>query len=219
MDSKAWMWRALAVALLVPAVGACSAEDNDEANIDVETEAPPAAATPMTVAINPQGGSTITGEFTAMHEAENTRVRVNLSGLMEGKDYNATIRYGDCTVAMNYLTDDDADDAPAATPGTTPAPGTETAAEHEIGDEVADIDLNVTGATATGEADIDNDDLRADEPAFVMITEDAGMTDPDVLVGCADLRGHGGMGGTMPAPGATPGAEPGHAAPADTGRR
>ena len=224
MDNKTWM-RALALALIVPAAAACSKEDNDEANIEVETEAAPPMA-PITVDIMPQGGSTIMGTITATHEGDDAKVRLTLSGLTEDKTYDAKIRYGDCAIAMNYLTDNEAPatPAPGAAPSTAPAPGTETATgEHKVGDEVADFSLNETGTTAEGDVDVDNDDLRPEEAAFVMVTEDAGVGSPDVLVGCADLRGHGGaMGGTMPAPGTTPaapGTEPGAAAPADSGRR
>jgi hypothetical protein len=205
MDSKAWVARAMALALVVPVAAACNKEDND-ANIEVQTETPPPAA-PVTVTINPQGGAMLSGDLTATHEADKTTVRLSLAGLTEDKDYEAKIRYGDCTMAANYLKDDDM----AATPGaaTTPAAGTDSGASmsaaHDPGDKVADIDLDKTGATATGTADIDNDELGAGEAAYVVITQD------DMLVGCADLSGHGDMGG-MSAPGTAPGA----AMPADS---
>ena len=99
MDSKAWMARAMALALIVPAAAACNMEDNEEANIEVETEAPatPPPA-PVTMDILPQGGSTVAGQVTAMHEGDNTKLRLNLSGLTEDKTYDAKIRYGDCTI-------------------------------------------------------------------------------------------------------------------------
>jgi hypothetical protein len=202
MDSKAWMARAMALALVAPAIGACNKEDKTEANIEVQTEPTPPPA-PITITINPQGGSMITGELTAMHEADNAKVTLNLTGLTEDKDYDATIRYGDCSIAMNYL-------KPDLMPGDK-APDAETVRNHDIGDEVKDIDLNKTGTTATGEATIDNDDLRADEPAFVMVTQDAGVGKDHILVGCADLTGHAGMsgmGGMAPPPAAAPSTTP-----------
>ena len=223
MDNKAWI-RAMALALIVPAAAACNKEDNDEATIEVETEAPAPPPAPITIDITPQGGAPVMGQLTATHEGDNTKVRLTLSGLTEDKTYDAKIRYGDCTIAMQYTNDDMKPDenAPTTAPGATATPGAPTATgEHKVGDEVADYSLNETGTAAEGEVDVDNDDLRPDEAAFVMVTEDAGVGKPDVLVGCADLRGHGGMGGTMPAPSTTPapGTEPGAAAPADSGRR
>jgi hypothetical protein len=206
MDKKAWVARAMALALVVPAIAACSKEDNDEANIEVQTEAP-APPAPMTITINPQGGATLSGDLTATHETDRTNVRVNLMGLTEGKDYEATIRYGDCTMAAQYLKDEDA--KPGA-PNADSVTGGATGTEHEVGDKVADINLDHTGATATGTADISNDDLRGDEMAYVVVTEG------DMMVGCGDLRGHGDMGGTMSAPGA---ATPGAAMPADSAHR
>lgn len=205
MDSKAWLARAMALALMVP-VAACSREEETEANIEVESEQPatPAAA-PMTIQINPQGGAMVGGELTATHEAERTNVRVTLNGLTEGQDYEAKLRYGDCTVAANFL--EDADEAMGTT---TPGTGV---ANHEIGDEVADIDLQITGTTATGTADIDNDELAMNEPAYVVVTQE------DRLVACGDLRASGAHGdtGTMGAP-ATPGMTPGATMPADSAR-
>jgi hypothetical protein len=216
MENKAWL-RLAAVVLVLPFAAACAREDETEANIEVETEPAATPAAPVTVMINPQGGSTIGGELTATHEAENTKVRLNLTGLMEDKTYDAKIRYGSCAVAMNYLDGDDDTPAGANSPAATPE--TTATDAHDVGEEVADFSLDETGTTATGEVDIDNDELRAGEAAFVMVTEDAGVGDPDVLIGCAELSGHGGMGGTAPAPGTTPGAEPGTAAPAEPGRR
>src|SRR5689334_2848619 len=104
MESKAWVARAMALALLVPAAAACNKADNNEENIEVKTEAPPPAA-PISVTINPQGGAKLTGDLTATHEAEKTVLRLALNNLDADHDYAAKIRYGDCTMAMQYLTD------------------------------------------------------------------------------------------------------------------
>ena len=186
MEKKAWLRGLVAMTLLLPVVAACSADEETEANIEVET-APP-APTPITVQVMPQGGAMVAGDLTAMHEADNTRVSLTLSGLTEGKDYEARIRYGTCAVAMNYV-----DDEPFANDA-TPGDSGSVMDDHEIGEVVEQIDLDRTGATASGTGEFDNDDLAAMESAFVSITEDS---DEDVLVGCADLSGHGGMGGTM----------------------
>jgi hypothetical protein len=209
MENKAWL-RLIALMLVLPLAVACSKEEEIEADIDVETE-PAAPAAPIMVTIMPQGGSTVAGDLSATHEADKTVVRVNLTSLMEGKDYEARIRYGNCSVAANYLDDEplannDGPETPA-TPGATPLTD-----DHEQGEVIEAINLDRSGATATGTADVDNDELRMGETAYLVITEDS---DEDVLVGCVDLPGHGGMGGTAPAPGT----EPGAAAPAEPGRR
>lgn len=226
MESKPWVGRALALALLVPVASACSKGEKNEENIEVKTETPPPAA-PITVTINPQGGAKLTGQLTATHETDKTVLRLNLSGLDADKDYKAKIRYGDCTVAMKYLADTDEpgevdkNKAPATTgaPATganppTATPG-ETVRNHDIGDVVARIDLDKTGATATGSADVDNDKLGPDEPAYVVITEDMGVGKNDMFVGCADLTGHAGLGAT-PGGAAPAGTTPGAAAPSTT---
>ena len=209
MENKAWL-RLMALTLVLPLAVACSQEEETEADIEIEAE--PAPAAPVTVQITPQGGGMVAGEITATHQAEDTNLRISLTGLTEGKDYEARIRYGDCTIAMNYLDDEPlANDNEAATPatGTPETPGTMD--DHETGEVVAMINLDRTGATASGSADIENDELRAGEAAYLVITEDS---DEDVLVGCADLSGHGGM-GTTPDAGAAPGA----AMPADSAQR
>src|SRR5690242_11692966 len=101
MDSKAWVARVMTLALLVPIASACNKEDKTQENIEVKTEAPPPAA-PMTVTIMPQGGATLTGNLTATKAADKTTWAVSLSGLDEKKDYDAKIRYGDCTMAANF---------------------------------------------------------------------------------------------------------------------
>ena len=199
MDSKAWVARAMALALLVPAASACNKEDKTDESIEVQTEAPPPAA-PMTIQIMPQGAGTVTGDLTATHETDKAVVRLNLTGLMDGKDYEAKIRYGDCAVAADFDGKDHPgmDNPPPA--GTAPQPGMN---EHKVGEKVTDIHLDQTGTTATGNADIDNDKLGADEAAYLVVTQD------DVIVGCGDLRGHGDMGGMgAPAPTPAPGAMP-----------
>jgi hypothetical protein len=153
----------------------------------------------------------VAGELTATHETDKTIVRLNLSNLTEGKDYEARIRYGDCTIAASYINDDPMGaNAPAAPAPEATTPAT-TGDSHDPGEVVASINLDRTGATATGTAEIENDDLRADEAAYLVITEDS---DADVLVGCVDLRGHSAM-GAAPAPAA----EPGAAMPADSANR
>jgi hypothetical protein len=183
MDSKTWLIRFAAVMLVVPVV-ACTSDDDTDVEIDATTEAPPVMA-PVTVTLQPMGGSMLAGEVVASHAAENVNVRITLSGLTEGEDYEAALKYGMCTDAQAHLDDDD-----AATPGTEPAAGTMD--DHEAGEGFGDIDLDVTGMTATGSADIDTDDLRENEPAYLAITT-GGMTDEKTLVACADLSGHGGM--------------------------
>jgi hypothetical protein len=209
MENKAWL-RLAALVLVLPFAAACAREDETEANIEVETE-PAAPAAPIVVAITPTGANTVAGELTATHEADKTVVRLSLNALTEGKDYEARIRYGNCSVAANYLDDEPManNDAPA-TPQAGATPATD---DHEQGEVIEAINLDRQGLMATGTAEIENDELRAGETAYLVITEDS---DEDVLVGCVDLPGHGGMGGTAPAPGATPGAEP---APAEPGRR
>lgn len=214
MDRKRWVARAMALTLAAPAVYACNKADRTEETLEVKTEAPPAA--PVSIAVNPQGGSTISGELTATHETDKTVLHLNLSSLTADRDYEAKVRYGDCTMAMKYLVDADEpgeidkDKAPAA--GAAP---TETVRDHDIGDVVVEIDLDKTGTTAMGNADVGNDALAADEPAFLVVAEDMGAGKGDMLVGCADLRGHGGMTGSM----GTPDTTPAGAMPADTARK
>jgi hypothetical protein len=234
MDRKSWPIRLMAVLLVVPAF-ACA--DNDEAEVEINEgdEAPAGAAmAPVTAQLQPMGGSMLSGEVVATHGPEDVNVRVTLNGLTEGDEYEAALKYGMCTDAQAHLDDDGPDDdadgtrTDATTPGTTPAAGDATMDDHEPGEEFGDIDLNVTGTTATGSADIDTDDLRQNEPAYLVVTT-GGMTDEKNVLACADLSGHGGMNtgagmgtGTTPAPGTTgaPGApgtgtgtEPGAAAP------
>jgi hypothetical protein len=203
----------MTLALLVPAAYACNKEDKTQENIEVKTEAPPPAA-PMTITIMPQGGATLTGDMTATRAADKTTVRVNLSALDEKKDYDAKIRYGDCTMAASFDGKNKAKPAPTTT---TPAPGAAAPApgmanpDHKAGDEVTDIHLDKTGATATGTADIDSGKLAAGEAAYIVLTSD------DMIVGCADLTNSAAMGApdTM---GGAPGTAPGAAMPADTGK-
>lgn len=213
MDRKKWMARAMALTLAAPTVYACNKADKTDETIEVKTEAPPAI--PVSIAVNPQGGSTISGELTATHETDKTLLHLNLSGLTEDKDYEAKVRYGDCTMAMQHLADADEpgeiDETPAA--GAAPA---DTAREHEVGDVIVEIDLEKAGTNAMGDADAGNDALAADEPAFLVVTEDMGLGKSDMLVGCADLRGHAGMAGSMGTPDATPTSG---AMPADTARK
>jgi hypothetical protein len=199
MVSKSWLIRFAAVMLVVPAF-ACTSDDDTDIDIEAETETPPPAMAPVTVQFQPMGGSTLAGEVVASHNPENVNVRVTLSGLAEDDDYEAALKYGMCTDAQAHLDNEVGDD----TPGTeTETPGA--IDEHEAGEEFADIDLDHTGMTATGSADIDTDDLRANEPAYLAITT-GGMNDERTIVACADLSGHGGM-NIDAAPG-TPGTEP-----------
>ena len=201
MDRKSWPIRLMAVLLVVPAF-ACADRDEAEVEIDTETEAPPpAAAAPVTVQLMPLGGSTLTGEAVATHNPEDVNVRVTLSGLTEGGDNEAKLKYGMCTDAQAHL---EGDDAAGTTGGTATTPGTQPAAgqmvEHEPGDEFADIDLNMTGTTATGSADVDTEDLRENEPAYLAVTT-GGVGDEKTVVACADLTGHNmgpGMGSGTP---------------------
>jgi hypothetical protein len=212
MENKTWL-RLIAMMLVLPLAVACSKEEETEADIEVQTE-PAAPAAPIVVAIVPEGSNTVTGEISATHEMDKTVVRVSLAALTEGKDYEARIRYGNCTIAANFIDDEPmANNEESVTP---PPAGTPATDDHEQGEVMEAINLDRQGLIATGTAEIENDELRAGESAYLVITEDS---DEDVLVGCVDLPGHGGMGGTMPAPGATPGTEPGAAAPAEPGRR
>jgi hypothetical protein len=212
MENKAWL-RLIALMLVLPLAVACSKEEETDADIEVETE-PAAPAAPIVVTITPTGANTVAGELTATHEMDKTMVRLNLTALTEGKDYEARIRYGDCTVAATYLDDEPGANPEPATP--PPAGATPAADDHETGEVIEAINLDRQGTTATGTAEVDNDELRPGETAYLVITEDS---DEDVLVGCVDLPGHGGMGGTAPAPAPAPGTEPGAAAPAEPGRR
>jgi hypothetical protein len=162
----------------------------------------------VTVQFQPVGGWSGSGEVVATHGPENVNVRVTLNGLTEGEDYEAALKYGMCSDAQAHLDGDDAAEEPAGTPGATD--------EHEPGEEFGDVDLTVTGMTATGSADINTGDLSATEPAYLVVTT-GGMNDERTVVACADLSGHGGMNtgtgtSTTPAPDAT---EP---APAEPGR-
>ncbi len=125
----------------------------------------------------------------ATHGPDNVNVRVSLTGLTDGEDYDADIRYGDCTMAAMYLIDEDAaEDAAEEMQDSMNL-------EHTPGDKIADIDLTTTGMTATGTAEVDSNKLRAGEAAYLVIKHD------DALMACSDLRGHdmGGMGAGMPA--------------------
>jgi hypothetical protein len=208
MENKAWL-RLIALMLVLPFAVACAQEEETEADIEVETE-PAGPAAPIVVTITPQGANTVAGELTATHEMDKTIVRLNLTALTEGKDYEARIRYGDCTVAATYLQDEPGANPEPATPPAGATPATD---DHETGEVIEAINLDRQGAMATGTAEVDNDELRPGETAYLVITEDS---DEDVLVGCVDLPGHGGMDGTAPAPA---GSEPGAAAPAEPGRR
>ena len=190
MNSKDWLARSMTVAMAVVVVACAKKEEEGvQANIEVETEAAPLP--PITIDIVPATGSTAMGTITATHAPDKTTVQISMSGLTEDKDYDANIRYGDCTIAPQYLKNDPDGDA---------APTTGTPEEHKLGDDFVSLMLNKEGPTATGEATINNDDLRADEPAYVVVTQD------DMLVACADLKGHGDMMGpsmgpsTMPMP-------------------
>jgi hypothetical protein len=199
----------MAVLLVVPAF-ACA--DNDEAEVEIDATpepAPPAATAPVTVQLMPLGGSTLTGEVVATHNPNGVNVRVSVAGLTEGEDYEAKLRYGMCSDAQAHF--DGRDATATTTPGTEPAAGAMDA--HEAGDEFAEIELTVTGTTGTGSANIDTDELGANEPAYVSIEIDDDLGNDDKLLGCADLTGHGGMdmdaGTGMGTPGATtPGTEP-----------
>jgi hypothetical protein len=189
MDRKSWPIRLMAVLLVVPAF-ACADRDEAEVEIDAETEAPPPAApAPVTVQLMPLGGSTLTGEVVATHNPEDVNVRVSVTGLTEGEDYEAKLKYGMCSDAQAHF--DNRDAAATTTPGTEPAAGAMDA--HDPGEEFAEIELSVTGTTGTGTGDIDADELGANEPAYVAIEIDDDMGDDDQLLGCADLSGHGGM--------------------------
>jgi hypothetical protein len=208
-----WPIRLMAVLLVVPAF-ACA--DNDETEVEINSEAPPPAAmAPVTVQLEPLSGWTGTGEVVATHGADDVNVRVSVSGLTEGEDYEAKLKYGMCTDAQMHWDDRDMTADATNTPGTTPAAGQTDAAgmDHEAGDEFAEIELNLTGTTATGETDIDTGELGANEPAYVTIEIDDDMGDDDRLLACADLSGHGSM--NMDAgTGATPDATtPGTGAP------
>jgi hypothetical protein len=200
MDSKTWLIRFAAVMLVVPVV-ACTSDDDTDVEIDATTEAPPPAMAPVTVQLQPIGGSMLTGEAVATHGAEDVNVRVSVSGLTEGEDYEAKLKYGMCSDAQAHF--DASQSISETTPGT---PGT----THDDGDEFAEIELTVAGMTGTGTTDISSDELGANEPAYLSIEIDDDMGDDDRLLACADLSGHGGMDtGTMPAPDATtPGTEP-----------
>lgn len=191
MDRKSWMARSITVAMATMVVACAKKEEEPQANIEVASE--PAPPPPVTMDLVPAGGSAVMGTVTATHAQDNTTLQISLSGLIDDRDYDAKVRYGDCTIAPQHLTSD----APAAP--TTTTGGAMPNAEHELGDDFMSIRLNKEGTTATGEATVDNDDLRMDESAYVVVTQD------DKLVACADLKGHGGMGST--APGAT-GANP-----------
>ena len=202
MDRKSWPIRLMAVLLVVPAF-ACA--DNDEAEVEIDAApepAPPAAIAPVTVQLMPLGGSTLTGEVVATHNPNDVNVRVSVAGLTEGEDYEAKLKYGMCSDAQAHFDGRDA----TATPGTEPAAGAMDT--HDPGEEFAEIELTVTGMTGTGSADIDTNELRENEPAYVAIEIDDDLGNNDKLLGCADLTGHGGMNmdmgtGTGTTPGAT----------------
>jgi hypothetical protein len=174
----------MAVLLVVPAF-ACADKDEAEVEIEAAPEAPPpAAVAPVTVQVQPMGGATLTGEVVATREAE--------------------LKYGMCTDAQAHF-----DAAESLTETTPDVAGT----THDPGDEFEEFDLTVTGATGTGSAEIDLDELRPTEAAYVAIEQDDDLGDDDRLLGCADLTGHGGMdmdaGTGMGTPGpTTPGTEP-----------
>ena len=176
MNSKGWLARAMTVGMAVVVVACAKKEEETQANIEIQAEAPPPP--PITTEIVPATGSTVMGTITATHAPENTTVQISMTGLTEDKDYDATIRYGDCTIAPQYLKDDPSGDM---------APTTGTPEEHKLGDDFLTLMLNKEATTATAEATLDNDDLRADEPAYIVVTQ------ADMLVACADLKGHGGM--------------------------
>jgi hypothetical protein len=204
MDRKSWPIRLMAVMLMV---GAFACADNDEAEVEIDADddvAPPAMA-PVTVMIQPMGGSTLAGEVVATHRPEDVNVRVTLNGLTADSDYEAALKYGMCSDAQAHLDDDD--DADATTPGTTPAAGDATMDDHEPGEEFGDVDLTVTGTTATGSADIGTEDLGANEAAYLVVTT-GGMTDERTVVACADLSGHGNMNMDAAPDATTPSTEP-----------
>src|SRR5688572_26818191 len=110
MDSKSWPIRLMAVMLVAP-VFAC-ADTGEEAEVDLgadaETQpAPPTTMAPVTVQLDPMGGSMISGEAIATHNPDNVNVRLTLSGLTEGEDYEARLVYGMCTDAEAHLADAD----------------------------------------------------------------------------------------------------------------
>lgn len=229
MDSKSWPIRLMAVMLVAPVFACADTGDDTEVDISADTEpGQPATMAPVTVQLDPMGGSMLSGEAVATHNPDNVNVRLTLNGLTEGEDYEARLVYGMCTDAETHLTDmADADmdtdmgtddqDATTTTPGTDPAAGR--MGEHQPGDEFGQIDLNVTGTTATGTAEIDAEELGPNEPAYIAVLGNGqGAEEEQTVLACADLSGHGGMGtgtGTGQTPGAptTPGTEPGTAAP------
>ena len=102
MDRKSWPIRLMAVSLMVPAF-ACADRDEAEVEINTETETPPAAMAPVTVQLMPLGGSMLSGEVVATHNPEDVDVRVSVSGLTEGEDYEAKLKYGMCTDAQAHF--------------------------------------------------------------------------------------------------------------------
>jgi hypothetical protein len=184
MNSKRWLASSMTVAMAMVVAACAKKEEDTQANIEVQTEAPPPPP-PVTIDLVPATGSAVMGTVTATHAPDKVTVQVSLSGLDEKKDYDAKMRYGDCTVAPKYLTDTTPDTA-------TPQAGVKP--EHKTGDDFMTIRLDKEGATATGEASVDLDELGATEPAYLVVTAD------DALVACADLKGHdtGAMTGSMP---------------------
>jgi hypothetical protein len=211
MDRKSWPIRLMAVLLVVPAF-ACADNQEAEVEIEAEPEPPPPALAPVTVQLMPLGGSALTGEVVATRSPEDVNVRVSVAGLTEGEDYEAKLKYGMCSDAQAHF------DGRDATPGTEPAAGAMDA--HDPGEEFAEIELTVTGMTGTGSADIDADELRENEPAYVAIEIDDDLGDDDKLLGCADLTGRGGINmDTGTGTGTTPGATTPGTTPTDTTTR
>ena len=68
-------------------------------------------------------------------------------------------------------------------------------------------------ATATGEEEVDNDDLRQGEAAYIVVTQEG------VLQACGDLMGHATGAGAAPGAAPAPGSAPGAAMPADSVHR
>lgn len=161
-------YRVAALAVALPlALGACADEGVEDDDLEFEAEAPAPATEPVTptgpmaIQLEPMDGSSVTGEASATHMGDQVMVDVTLQNLTEGEDYEAIIVRGTC-----------------------PMGGIAT----EEADEVADLDLEIMGMTATATTTLAAEELPQNQDAYIAVKGANGD-----IVACGDIRGHEGM--------------------------
>ena len=177
--------RFLSVALVAPlALGACADDDMEDAEFEVESdiEAPATEPmAPMSIQLMSTGGSTVTGTANATRSGESLMIDLTLQGLTEGEEYEAELVSGTCATAGETAIDPSADTDPG----------------EDAGDEIAELELQVQGTSATATTTVEASDIAG--MAHIAITGP-----DDQVIACGDIQDQGmgtGMGSDSPTTG------------------